>query len=331
MRLHTRFLLLAGAGATFFVALAQGQDGQKEPTCEQVFKNIQVFKGVPASDLIPAMQFMSASLKYECEDCHNQADLAADTRTKETARHMILMQRDINTKNFGGRTEVTCFTCHGGKEHPAPTPNPSGAPMRHPRLDNAPKPEDVFAMASKAMGPGTGKLVRTGTLTAPNDMTHKVETKKVVFTQQGDDFSFVTDSRAIASEAGKTTYNKAGMGGEPAFTFERFGRNWRDAKWFAGLSKPMVTGQDKIAKADVITVRGTRDATGSTEELSFDAKTHDLLRLVNMKRSSLGMVVTVIDYSDYRGVKGVRVPRKMTVTFPTGVQWIFSFDKVDLS
>ena len=39
-------------------------------TSEQVYKNIQVLKGVPADQFIPAMQFIAASLGVQCDFCH---------------------------------------------------------------------------------------------------------------------------------------------------------------------------------------------------------------------------------------------------------------------
>ena len=48
-----RLALFALATTPFLIALARQTPSQQPPTCEQVFKNIQVFKGVPASDLIP--------------------------------------------------------------------------------------------------------------------------------------------------------------------------------------------------------------------------------------------------------------------------------------
>ena len=39
-------------------------------TAEQQFKNIQALKGVPAEQLLPTMQFISASLGVECDFCH---------------------------------------------------------------------------------------------------------------------------------------------------------------------------------------------------------------------------------------------------------------------
>jgi hypothetical protein len=36
-------------------------------TTEQVYKNIKVLKGIPAEQLIPAMQFVTASLGVQCD------------------------------------------------------------------------------------------------------------------------------------------------------------------------------------------------------------------------------------------------------------------------
>jgi len=51
--------------------LVLGQSPSVPPkTTEQAFKNIQILKGIPADQLIPSMQFISASLGVECEYCH---------------------------------------------------------------------------------------------------------------------------------------------------------------------------------------------------------------------------------------------------------------------
>ena len=81
-------LLVSGLASLVYASAQQPAQG---PTSEQVFKNITVFKGVPADDLIPAMEFMAASLHYECDDCHNPQDFSAETRGKEIGRKMILM------------------------------------------------------------------------------------------------------------------------------------------------------------------------------------------------------------------------------------------------
>lgn len=57
---------------------------------EEAFKNIQVMKGIPADQIVPAMQFVSASLGVDCEHCHVRNALDKDDkRQKQTARKMI--------------------------------------------------------------------------------------------------------------------------------------------------------------------------------------------------------------------------------------------------
>ena len=61
------------------------------------FKNIQVFKGYPADDLVPAMQFISNALGVDCDFCHvDRAPEKDDKKEKQTARKMITMTRAIN-------------------------------------------------------------------------------------------------------------------------------------------------------------------------------------------------------------------------------------------
>ena len=97
--------------------------GDAPKTAEQVNKNIQVLKGMPADQLIPAMQFISNSLNVECEFCHTQGAFEKDDKKpKETARKMIQMQFAINKENFKGEPEVTCFSCHRGSHDPVRTP-----------------------------------------------------------------------------------------------------------------------------------------------------------------------------------------------------------------
>ncbi len=296
---------------------------QGEPTSDQVFKNIKVFKGVPASDLIPAMEFMAASLKYECADCHDMKDFATDTRTKETARRMILMQRDINEKNFGGKLEVTCNSCHGGKEHPAGTPIPEGLKMRHERMANAPKPESLFDRHLAASGEGT--IIRKGTLTAPNPQTMKVETKPVELTQDATDKFKISGATEVLSDGKDAWYYGQKMDGEGIANFSRVGRSWRNKANFSGLQKATITGTEKIGKEEMIVVRASRPATESTEELYFDKKTGLLRRLVNVRRSTLGSVISMIDYSDYKAVGGIQVPMKVVTTFPGDNVWAMTF------
>src|SRR6185436_1899833 len=101
--------------------------------------NIKVLNDLPDSQLIPMMNLMAGSLGVRCNFCHvnknGQWDYPNDEKPeKATAREMITMTLNINKVTFKGNSEVSCFTCHRGRTHPAslielpipqPTPRPS--------------------------------------------------------------------------------------------------------------------------------------------------------------------------------------------------------------
>src|SRR5205814_7891360 len=90
----------AGMGALLFVGLLFPADraaAQEKPLlAEQVFKNIQVLRGIPVDDFMGAMGVMVAALEADCADCHEGAgtdrvNWAADTPKKIMARAMVTM------------------------------------------------------------------------------------------------------------------------------------------------------------------------------------------------------------------------------------------------
>src|SRR5437870_6115785 len=96
---------------------------------EEVFKNVQVLKGIPVDQFMDTMGFFSASLALNCTSCHgvesasDAAKFADDPPLKKTARRMILMVRAINRDNFAGVGMVTCYSCHRGSDRPKITPS----------------------------------------------------------------------------------------------------------------------------------------------------------------------------------------------------------------
>jgi photosynthetic reaction center cytochrome c subunit len=109
------------------LASAQSAPPPKPLMAEQVFKNIRVLKGIPVDDFMETMGLISAALSLDCSDCHEGAgtdkvDWAADTPRKVIARTMVTMVENLNKNNFGGRTLVTCWTCHRNRDKPLATP-----------------------------------------------------------------------------------------------------------------------------------------------------------------------------------------------------------------
>src|SRR5579863_4603457 len=87
--------LLVGIGLT-----AQ----EKAQTADQVFKNVQVLKGIPVDDFMGTMGLMSAAVGYDCSECHigagtEKVNWAADNGKKIIARKMVTMVAAINKDN----------------------------------------------------------------------------------------------------------------------------------------------------------------------------------------------------------------------------------------
>jgi hypothetical protein len=115
------------------VLSANPADGTGSPVTEstpdhskpaaQVYKNIQVLKGIPSDELIPAMQFVAASLGVECSFCHVEHHFDQDDKKpKQTARKMIQMEMTIDGRDFSNQLKVTCNTCHRGTRNPVSVP-----------------------------------------------------------------------------------------------------------------------------------------------------------------------------------------------------------------
>jgi len=105
------------------IAAAQSND----LPVEQTKKNIKVLQGLPSSQLIPVMAFMSNSLGVTCAHCHAKAWESDEKPAKDTARKMMAMTRAINEQQFGGKLTVTCNTCHQGRVKPVATPDIANA------------------------------------------------------------------------------------------------------------------------------------------------------------------------------------------------------------
>jgi photosynthetic reaction center cytochrome c subunit len=102
---------------------------EKSLMAEQYFKNVQLLRGIPVDEFMGTMGFIAAATGMNCTQCHVEesgsdwARYADDTPLKQTARKMIIMVNLINRSNFGGRREVTCYSCHRGGTRPKVVPD----------------------------------------------------------------------------------------------------------------------------------------------------------------------------------------------------------------
>lgn len=108
--------------------LRQSIAGKEEAPSSEVWKNVQVLKGVPAGRLLKIMEMgYSRSLGVDCAHCHDVARFESDDNKKKViAREMAKMAADLNARVLPGipgleseRPTVNCTTCHRGVVKPA--------------------------------------------------------------------------------------------------------------------------------------------------------------------------------------------------------------------
>src|SRR3984885_10258165 len=81
---------------------APAQTADKPLMSDQVFKNVQVLKGIPVNEFMDTMGFFAASLGLNCVFCHTDESLedwshfADDVPRKRAARGMIAMVNNLN-------------------------------------------------------------------------------------------------------------------------------------------------------------------------------------------------------------------------------------------
>lgn len=102
--------------------------GQETKPAGEVFKNIQILKGMPAARMLKVMEIgYSKSLGVNCAHCHVIDQWEKDDKpTKQITRDMIKMNGIINNdylkniKNLKSENPiVNCTTCHRGQIKPA--------------------------------------------------------------------------------------------------------------------------------------------------------------------------------------------------------------------
>jgi photosynthetic reaction center cytochrome c subunit len=341
------FLVVGGIVISGAKAQSSGVPAAVSPAgpkkAEEQFKNIQALKGVPADQLIPGMQFITASLGVECQFCHvDGAYEKDDKKPKQTARKMMEMMFAINKDNFEGHREVTCYSCHRGNINPVGIPlvmteEPKG--MVEAKRSDEKKSET--AEGKEESGPATDQLwdkylqavggaaaidkvtsrVMKGTITfgdssVPIDIFSKDPDKRISFTH-------TPDGDRVTAFDGHEGW--LGFPGRPVR--EMHGPDIDGASMDADLhfaahikemfSEAQVRGTEKIGDHAAYLVVGQRE--GKTPlRLYFDEQSGLLVRLVRYGETPLGWLPTQIDYADYREAGWVKIPFRWTLARPSG-------------
>lgn len=343
--LGTGFLaVLTVCGFAIVGALAQSEGGMQNPQgaapkkAEEQFKNIQTLKGIPADQLIPTMQFITASLGVECDFCHVQGAFEKDDKKpKQTARKMMDMMFAINKDNFEGHREVTCYSCHRGSTDPVGTPIISA---EEPKAA-MPEPKKAEGESKEAGGPSADQLIdkyvqALGGAAAADKITSRVMKGTINFGTKDfsvDVYSKDPDKRAsfmhMPEGDNATVFDgHEGWLGAPGRPLrEMHGPDLDGAAIDADLhfathlkqmfSGAKVQGTEKVGDHETYVVVGQREGKPPLR-LYFDQQSGLLVRLVRFGDTALGRLPTQIDYADYREANGVRIPFQWTLARPSG-------------
>jgi photosynthetic reaction center cytochrome c subunit len=306
---------------------------------EEQYKNIQVLKGVPADQVIPAMEFIATSLGVGCEFCHVEGAFEKDDKEqKKTARKMMAMMFAINKDNFEGHREVTCYSCHRGSTDPVDTPL---VMMEEPKGSGEAKKAEGKSESAEASGPPADQLLdkyvqAVGGNAAIEKISSRVMRGTISFGDRDvaiDIFSKDPDKRVSFTHTPEgdsvTAFDgHEGWLGIPGHAVrEMHGPDIDAAAMDADLhfaahlktmfSEVKVRGTEKVGDHDAYLVIGQRD--GKTPvHLYFDAQSGLLVRLVRFGETPLGRMPTQIDYADYRDAGGVKIPYRWTLARPNG-------------
>lgn len=322
------------------VGVAAQQSSPSQPLLtDQVFRNIQALKGIPVDTFFDVMGMFASSMGEDCTFCHSKEAVfrheafADETPRIRRARQMIAMMNGINSANFGGRSMVTCFTCHRGSNTPVTSPKLAlqyGEPEDDPNVINFP-PETRPAAAEvldkylQAVG-GVAQLTKLTSFTAagtysgfdtdhkeiPVDVYAKAPNQRawIVHMQDGDSYRVFDGTNGwwvgpdapapeTLTSGNLDRYRLEALVAFPARIKEAF-KSWK-------------VGRTAIDGRPVQIVQGLNPPLLPVN-LYFDTKSGLLVRLVRWNATPVGPVPTEINYDDYREVAGVKMPFTWTVS-----------------
>src|ERR1051325_10505784 len=314
----------------------------QEKTVEQVAKNIKVLTGMPQSQLIPVMNFFSASMGRRCNFCHvnnqGQWDYASDAKPeKAAAREMIKLVMDINKTTERLKLDpVSCSPCHRGRPSPQsipalplplPSPPPNGAgpggptPGATPQASPSPTPalpsaDEIFSKYAATLGgqAAIDKLksrTAKGTVTQANGNSFQFELSQAA----PDKFYLLVTTPQGAVERGfngqvgweKTARGVREITGTELINFKTTNGLFTLLKLKEQYSKPPRVRKDKLGVRDVYVVDGTT-ADNQRLRLYFDAASGLLLRRVTTMSTIVVIIPDQVDLEDYRDADGLKFP-----------------------
>jgi len=346
-------LAIAATAALWMVcagAIGAQAPADRPPMAEEVFKNIQVLKGIPVDQFMGTMGFFSSSLGLNCTDCHSYdsggdwAKYADDTPLKRRARTMVTMMQKINAENFGGRQMVTCNTCHRGVTNPnvmpsidqlygTPPPEEPGDPIA--QAPNQPTADAIIDKYIAAVG-GAQKVAALTSLTGAGTYRGYDDSEEtpleLAVTSMGQYYTAAHPASGahITAFDGRAAWYAAPPTDRPFPIIALTGEEMDGLRLQAQLFFPsQIKGAlrnwrsgfgTEINDRRMNVIQGNLPMAGGIATLCFDAQTGLLVRMLRYGPSPVGRIVTRVDYDDYReaGTTGVKIPFKWTMSWLDG-------------
>ncbi len=330
------------------VAFIQAQSTPpRQPTlAEDVFKNVQVLRGIPVDEFMNTMGMFSAATGLNCAHCHaidnggGWEGYAVETPLKRTARRMMRMVNTINKESFGGSRTITCNTCHRGDQRPKPVPSLTiqySAPAEDPNeidsfpTSGMPSADSLFDKYMQALGgrarvealtsiaaKGTYAGYDTDHVKVPVEIFSRTPAARttIVHTKFGDSVRTFDGTQGWVASADR-----------PLLLMPLTGGNLAGARIDALLSFPLAlkqafarwrVTQTTIDDKDTYVVQSVAQAGQTPLNLYFDEASGLLVRALRFTDTVVGRVPTQIDFSNYREVQGTKLPFTLTTTWTDG-------------
>jgi hypothetical protein len=349
---------MASAVAGFVLAAGLSQQPasaqSSDQKAEQVFKNIQAFKGQRADMLNPTMVLFEAALGVGCPYCHdpdgNKRELDVKPQ-KAIARQMIEMVNNINKTTFKGQARVSCFTCHQGRPLPIGVPNVTNHPLPSALGDDytasLPPPSPVPAGITPAqlidkyiasLGPvqQIGSVDALGTVTQRRpgrdfpsqqiEILSKAPGMGMTITKAGQaDNLLAYGSTAGWARAGNTAPRDLRKA-------EADGTMLEDPFNLPAHLKQMLL-EPKMERTELVQGHEDYVVAAKTQNLPkveayFEKNTGMLERLVYYNDSYFGLYPTQIDYRDFRDVNGRKVPYEWVISQTRNREFTYAMQTV---
>jgi len=353
-KLFLAFVSFACAASSLTFSGVEAQQDQRpaapaqpeDKPAEQVYKNIQVMKGMPASRLMSAMSRLTQSLGVDCAHCHVPDALDKDDKpAKQTARKMFEMVRTINATL--GANRVTCYTCHRGQPQPASAPPaPANAASKSevsaPEIKPADPKANVDAILNQyvqALGGRDvlqrvttrvmkGTLIAQGGMKAPLEVYEKAPNKTLTIFRA----PHGTNQMGFDGAIGWTKTPEQGLreeAGQQLDFIKSEAEFYKELKLKERYSKLTLLGTALLENREAYVIEAAPPR-GQPEKLYFDRQTGLLVRLDAVPNLGQEKTQMQMYFEDYRAVDGVKLPFAIRRARP-GFTWTYQYDEIKLN